>query len=151
MVLSTTIAEHDNIVSMTLRFWKSNHYIRSYKKNKIDEYSETHLCTLLYSRAILVLFLFFINKSKSIKLFLFFFLRLLPQTGNSFCLVASYIMSLSKMASKSFLDTGLNIGATLMNPKSLFKAIFDTLIIQLSTKRKMFPVGYDSGSILEKT
>ena len=48
LLLYSAIAEHDNTVSLTLRFWKSNHYLRSYRRNKINKYSETLLCTILY-------------------------------------------------------------------------------------------------------
>ena len=40
--------------------------------------------------------------------------------------------------------------AILLHPKRIFKAIFDTLIFERATKQKLFPVGYDSGSILTK-
>ena len=79
LLLYTAIAEHDNTVSLTLRFWKSNHYLRSYRKNKINKYSETLLCTILYYTAELfrVFFLgFLLTNPKVLNFFRFFFFSL---------------------------------------------------------------------------
>ena len=66
-------------------------------------------------------------------------------------MVACFIISVSKMAFKNTLWV-YQISPLYIAPysESFFNAFFDTLILKLATKQKLFSVDYDCGSMLKR-
>ena len=155
MVLFTSIVEHGDTVSF---FHFENPTIISGVVRKMRLIKIQKLLYVLYYTVGLFWYFFWsfwLTNPKALNFFRLFFLRMLPlpyPTGSSFCLVACFIISVSKMAFKKTLWVYQISPLYIASPifRKFFNAFFDTLIMKLATKQKLFSVEYDCGSMLKR-